>query len=611
MNITDRLTKLLYIKELGLILAPDIRGRLHLFDTDLNLIKSSPSTEYTRMINAITYDNNYIFTKDLNGTIGKWDLVSLKPIDFHDTYSLRDKNLLESIDEEPSPSLSRGIGALNDKLYTNNGYGQFVIIDQKSFNVIDILPKFNENSFIDCINVENEQVQAMSETCGVIHICDLENLKFDQNISIDSGNVHIIRYDKRHKRLIATQDYGLNEEKNIQNGIVTIDLNTLRKKEYPFTNDDVEFLQFDEDYKHIYTGGFDACIYVFDNSEKNLKLTDVLGPFRHQIISAVYEEGNIYVLMQSGELVKTDTKGKILKEASYDYSSVWALEHHPSDNSIIYSASGYKVDIFKYCSAPYNSVTFQKKSHNIHSFGIIFRICPLPDSSYIGLSRNNIVFRSDEQGNIDWYIRLEDLPKNIAVNSKYSRALVGLNNGKLYEIEIKSGGIVTALNYNSPIYVTGYTSEDKKIVGEKTGKIYVYNNEFKKNIEFQLNGYPKRFIRMSEKYYIVGSFGLVEIDFNTGTVEKIFTELLWNTKENGIILNDYAFVISYGKQIGVYNYSTGEMVDLVEDLYDFPVAITGKIDQGDPIILVGGNGGFINAYRIVDGAPIKVREYHL
>ncbi|MDQ0177488.1 hypothetical protein [Bacillus chungangensis] len=612
MKISDRLTKLLYIKELDALLSADIKGKIHLFDRDLNLICSSPSTHYTNMINAITYDDNYVFTKDIKGTIGKWDLLTLKPLDFHDPYSLRDNELLQSMEEEPSPSLSRGIGAYNGKVFTNNGYGQFVVLDQETFEVMNILPKFNENSFVDCVNTENEKIQAISETCGMLHLGDLERLHFDKKISIDSGNVHIIRYDKRHDRFIATQDYGLDEDRNVQNGIVTLDFDSLEKHEYPFTTDDVEFLEFNEDYSKVYTGGFDACLYVFDNTERELKLTDVIGPFNHQIVMAVYVEGNIYLLMQSGEFIKTDEKGNLITQADFQYKCVWALEHHPKNNAIVYSASGYDVDVIEYSAAAYNSIKMKKIAHHSHSFGILFRICPLNDGSYLALSRSNTVFKADPEGHIIWYRRFEDLPKNVYVNDSFDKAMVGLDNGMVYEINMDKGEVLQRLSFKSPVYITGYTKDDKKIVGTKQGDITVYDQQFNIINSFNLDGYPKRFLGINDKHYIVGSFGFVEVDLEDGKPLKTFIELLWNTKENGIVLGDNAFVISYGKQIGAYHVDSVEMVDLVEPLYDYPKGLAGKVDEeGNQLLLVGGNGGFINAYRIIDGSPIKVREFYI
>ncbi|MBJ6362187.1 hypothetical protein ACFOQM_12875 [Paenibacillus sp. GCM10012307] len=611
MNIADRLSKILYVESMDLILTADIRGRIHYLDPDLNLIKSSPSTHANNMINAITFDNQYIFTKDITGLVGKWDLATLKPLDFHDAYPLREEKYLESLDEVPSPTLSRGIGTYKGKLYTNNGYAQFVVIDQESFEVLDILPRFNKDSFVDCVCTESPEVQIISENCGMVHMADFENLEFKENIAVDSGNVHIIRYDKRHDRFIATQDYGLDEDRNVKNGIVTLEKDTLEKKEYPFTTDDVEFLQFNEDYTEIYTGGFDGKLYVFDNQQKDLKLKAAVGPFEHQLIGGVYAKKHLYLLMQSGEIIKTDNRGKILASGQFDYQCIWAIEPHPENDSILYISSGRNIDIISYQTAKFNNVKIEKIAHHQHAFGILLRVCPFPDGSYIAISKTYNVFKATKEGHVQWYKKLEDLPKHIAVDARFSSALIALDSGVLYELNTDNGTVIHKRQYKAPVYVTGYT-EEYKAVGTKEGDLYVYNTSFEQVGHLDLGGYPKRFIKSDNKYFIVGSFGLAEIDFNNMKIEKVFYELLWNTKENGIKLGDFVFVINYGKQIGAFEYESGEMVDLIEPLYDFPKGLAGKVDhEGNKILLVGGNGGFINVYKIIEGSPIKVREFYL
>ncbi|KAF0817649.1 MULTISPECIES: hypothetical protein [unclassified Cytobacillus] len=610
MNISDRLTKLLYVKELDLILCADIKGRLHYLNKDLSVVKSSPSTHYNNMINAITFDNGYVFTKDIRGVIGKWDLATLKPLDFHDDYSLRSEEYLLTLDEEPSPSLSRGIGTFNGKLYTNNGYSQFVVLDQETFEPLDILPPFNEKSFIDCICTENESIQAISETCGILHLGTIDNLNFDKKVPIDSGNVHIIKYDQLHNRFVATQDYGLDADRNVRNGIVTINPDNLEKKEYHFTTDDVEFLLFSEDYKKIITGGFDGRLYIYDNTNEEIKLVDVIGPFRYQFVSATIIQNEIFLLMQSGELVKVDFSGKILSNAIFDYSCIWSIEQHPEDKQTLYLATGKGVSIINFESTKYNSVTVKKIKQNVHSLGITFRVCPLKAGSYLAVTRDNIVYKADMDGTIIWYKDFGDLTRYISINENFETALLGLENGDVYELDVSTGSTLNKLTFNAPIYVTGYRTNGNKIIGLKTGEIIQYNSSFEKLNAFTLDGYPKRIVQNEKKEFITGTFGFIEIDFDSGESKKVFTELLWNTNENGTKINDHVFVISYGKQIGAYDYATGDMVDLVEPLYDYPKGLYGVSLEGEEILFVGGNGGFVNIYRIVDGSPIKVREFY-
>ena len=56
-----------------------------------------------------------------------------------------------------------------------------------------------------------------------------------------------------------------------------------------------------------------------------------------------------------------------------------------------------------------------------------------------------------------------------------------------------------------------------------------------------------------------------------------------------------------------YNYETGEIMDLIEDNPDYTKAFAARRpEEGNPILLVCGRGGFINAFKLYDGIPYKV-----
>jgi len=79
MNIQNRILRVVYAKERECLIASDVRGRVHKFDLDLNLIQSSPVVTYDRPVNSLFVYGEYVFTKDRFGSIGKWDLDTLEP----------------------------------------------------------------------------------------------------------------------------------------------------------------------------------------------------------------------------------------------------------------------------------------------------------------------------------------------------------------------------------------------------------------------------------------------------------------------------------------------------------------------------------------------------
>ncbi|MOA21492.1 hypothetical protein D3C78_1419860 [compost metagenome] len=91
-------------------------------------------------------------------------------------------------------------------------------------------------------------------------------------------------------------------------------------------------------------------------------------------------------------------------------------------------------------------------------------------------------------------------------------------------------------------------------------------------------------------------------------------EFLVSTKETCVYCNDYIFAGGYGYQVGVYQYSDGEIVDLEENLPDYTKAFAAfpADDNEDEVILfVGGRGGFLNSYRVREGKLIKIRETYV
>ncbi|EOV9529284.1 hypothetical protein ACE41A_21730 [Bacillus cytotoxicus] len=612
MNITNRITRLINSPTKDFLIAADVKGQIHKFDLNLNLIQSSQSTGYSSPINAMVAYKDAIYTRNRRGSVCKWDLKTLKPITVHDDYTLReDKNLLEN--EEPSPTSARGIGVINGKVYTNNGYGQLLILDSETLDVLDIKEKISEQ-FFDSFSTENSEYQAMGETSGYLHIGNLERMEFPIKEMIDGNNIHWIRWDDRHKRFWATQDAGGGEDKFLSNGVITISTDGKEKQEYHFTYDDVEALELDDEYKYVYVGAFDGHIYVFDNEHKELTLSNVIGPFPYSVLNLVYiSKDKLFVLMQNGEIHCINSLGEFQYKANYKGSCVWELAAHPLNKNLIYCAKDDGVDILSYELGKFNSINVRVAERHKHFFGLIKRIKPLRDGSYLAIGHKGVVFKANQDGNLEWFLHLSGVPRSIDIDSDEERALVAIERGSLHEINLKTGSILNTIDTNGkPVWVTGYTYDDLKLCGTKDGELNFYDENNKVVKTINIDGVPKRYFLHEGKTYIVGSCGLVELDMNSEEVKKQWVDLLINTKESSVILGDFVHVVSYGFQVGTYKYDTGEWFDLEENVQDFPKATFGiQGENGENYLLVGGRGNYINAYKVINGLPQKVREFYL
>ena len=68
MNPPDRIVRILYVKDVG-ILASDTYGRVHLLDQDLRLVASSPFVRRGRPLYGLTVADGWVIGKDRMGSI--------------------------------------------------------------------------------------------------------------------------------------------------------------------------------------------------------------------------------------------------------------------------------------------------------------------------------------------------------------------------------------------------------------------------------------------------------------------------------------------------------------------------------------------------------------
>ncbi|MFD2169977.1 WD40 repeat domain-containing protein [Tumebacillus lipolyticus] len=614
MHIPNRLLRVVYAESQNVLIASDVRGRIHKFDLALNLLQSSPAVTYDRPVNSLCLSDKYVFTKDRAGAIGKWDLATLQPLDFYDEVMICDRRDLFE-DEEPSPSPNRGIAYLNGKVYTNNGYTQIVVLDAETFEVIDIRTSPSP-TFFDCICVGNPELHALSDVEGKLYIGNLETNEFPVQAQVDTNVVHGVVYDARHDRFWTTQDGGLGEDKLVRTGVTTIEKDGTGFQEYKISHEDNEFIQFDQDCRNLFVGGFNGKIFIFDNETKEFRLKRVIGPLDFQIIhAAIVSEDQIYALLQTGDLIQLDRRGVEVNRALFHNRCVWILEPHPDDESLLYAGTDEGVHLIRYGPGRFDTVHLEQLEKHVHGFGITKDVKPLPDGSYVGISRSGIAFQAERDGTIRWYRQVLGVPRGVALSAEYDRCMVATDEGTVWEFCTEDGSVLDRIPVGSPVYACAYALDGRRIVtADQHQMVHVYppdSHERLGSIQFTLR--LKRMMRGSAgEIYVTGGDGMVELDLENYAIKKQFVKYLTNTKENGVYCEGHMYVGGYGYQVGTYRYEDGEMVDLQEYLPDFSKAFAARVpEDGIPILLVGGRSGYINAYRIYDGIPFKVREYYI
>ena len=606
----SRLVKVEYNEHHNIVVATDSQGRVHKLDTELNILASSTAPLDLNRAYCISSCDKYIYTRNVFGVINMYDIDTLTRIKTLDTAAFSSRKDTES----PSPSTSRGITLFNDYLYTTNGYGEILKINKHTLTIENIVKHpADQRAFVDCFNVEEANLHVISDKEGYVFIGNIETMEFDKSIKVDEGNVHVVKYDKRHDRFIATQDYGIGTSAWAVNGISTLDYEDLSITNYPFTTDDVEFIFFNSSYSEVYTGGFDGKIYVYNNEDKILKLKRILGPFNHQISYAIpLGDNEILALLQSGELIKVDSYGKVLKELDYSYVCYWDFVPSHEDTSLIYAPDGKGVSIFKIEPVAYNDINLSRIETFSYNFGLIHKLLLLKDNQFVALSRDRTVFKADAQGNILWYTHLEYLPKNLACSEQHNKLIVGLDNACLQELDLNTGKLLRKQHFDSSVYVCGYNNNDI-LVGTSGGKLHIFDENLEpKYTPIELGGYPKRLhIKDGLLTLVGGDFGFIEIDANNYTVVKSFVgDIIYNTREEALKINNLLFMASYGYQIGIYDYENENLVGLLEKgIPDYVKALYYYRHNNVDYLIIGGNTGFIQTYRVHDKGIDFLREF--
>lgn len=228
MNPTDRMVRILYVEGAGL-LASDVYGRIHLLDDELRLVASSPFVRQGRPLYGLAVADGWVIGKDRMGAVCRWSLDTLDLVDRLDPATVCDPSLLLPR-EEPSPCSSRGIGIWKDRVFVTSGYHrQMLVLDLHTFEVLEIRPNICGESPMEWACTEHPTRHAVSDKRGHLRFGSFEDGVFPDLVKLDDGNIHRVRYDARHDRFWATQDFGEGDNADIANGVVVVSTSGRRR----------------------------------------------------------------------------------------------------------------------------------------------------------------------------------------------------------------------------------------------------------------------------------------------------------------------------------------------------------------------------------------------
>ncbi|WP_399926343.1 WD40 repeat domain-containing protein [Streptomyces kanamyceticus] len=610
MDLTERITRIVHQPGRGLV-ACDALGNVHLLDNDLNLLASSGATSSAQApagapVFAMVVTDRWIITRDKLGTISRWDSESLHLLDRLDAAAPCDRaHLMDG--EEPSPTMVRGIGVWNGKVYLSNGYFQLLILDLETFAVERVQPWNPKFARLEWFCTDAPDVQAVADRSGRVYIGSLDDLDFPVVSQVDSSNIHRLLYDRRHHRFWATLDGGTGDDRGIRNGVATVGLDGQVLERSLFARNDVEAMAFSPDFSKAYVGGFDGELLIFDNTSPELRIDKRVGGFSHQIFDcAVDDDGNVHVLTQDGEIAKFDPDGGYLTHLGYRRQCAWDIRPVPGHErrfAVATDDGAALVDVVEPCPG---HPALHLAAHDASGSGFTRRILPTEDG-WFGIAWPREVFRVRGERRA-WSVELPDIVHTLAVSPDGTRLLAACNAGGI-ELDADTGREAGRIDdLPASAWVSGYLPDGRRLLGTRNGLLRAYDAEGAVTWKLDLGGYPKRLdVVGDDRIRVTGSGGVKEYLADAEKMDRQFVELFDNTVETATLIDGTLCAVSYGMQLGAFDYVTGELVGFVEDLPDFTKSVASFHDStGAPVVVAGGRGGFLRLYRLDRGNPEQV-----
>ncbi|MFE5769455.1 PQQ-binding-like beta-propeller repeat protein [Streptomyces sp. NPDC056485] len=598
----ERLTRIVNSPGRGL-LGADARGGLHWLDRELNVLRSSNSSAPSQdpagdPIYAVTFVDDWIITRDKTGTISRWHADTLRLSDRLDAAATADTSLLLE-GEQPAPTMLRGIGVWDGKLYTNNGYFQVVVIDLETFTIERIAEWPHGYDMLEWFCTDAPGVHAVSDRSGRIHLGSLPDLSFPTVVQVDTSNVHRVVYDARHNRLWALGDAGLGETHNIVNGVITVGLDGTVGERFDYARNDVEGLVFSPDFSSVYTGGFDGELLIFDNTDPQLRVAKRVGGFSHQIIDiTVDEHGDVYTLTQDGEVTALTADGTVRGRLGYERQCVWDLQPVPGDDRALLAATDDGTAVLRLVEQVPGHPALVLTGQEFSGLGFTRRLVTL-DDGWAGVFWPGTVRRVSGAGQVVWEREMPAISHTLSRSPDGGRLLVASNAGAI-ELDAATGEELSRIDYlPASAWASAYLADGSRLIATRNGVMTAYSAEGAATWTTELGGYPKRLLVEGTRVHATGGGGIKEFEVGEPKLGQRFTELLDNTCENAVVADGVLVAITYGLQVAAYDHASGELLGLHEDLPDFPKGIAVLHGQdGTPYVVIGGRGGFLRLYRL-------------
>lgn len=595
-----RIISSVFDKSTGYIFAGTNRGTVFKLTSGLKIIASSEPSYNISYLFALNVDESFVYGRDNCGKLARWTKASL----------FLDKQVDLGAWAQPNyalvPNACHGLFINAGYLYTSLPTGELAIFNKSDLNLEKIIDHGNKALF-ESICFDNPKKHFATDFSGFLYQGNVdEKLEIISRASL--GAIHKLDLDKLHNRYWFTDDYhggiGLFNENNpaIFDRIV-------------LTNDDTEYLAFDETHEHILVACFDRYIYKLRN-EKQPTVLKKLGPYNYQLTFVEWINADTgLALTEAGDLftfsVDTGEIEQIIKGAD----CVWDLRPSQKTPNLFFTAfeSGNiaKIKFETNCGL---EVVMKKQL----DYGMVRRIVPLMGDQTLVLSTSGFIAKLDENFEKIWEFKTKPLLRDIAVCDQ--KVIFCGETGELSCLSLKEGTLLWTKNLQNPLWsVFCDDSKDSFIVSSRTLNLNgekeratiknapVFFGSLNDGSIFRTEyvfGNIKKIRSIDDEHILINGNGNIQTSLvkkNDLSMERIWGDLQLNTAEAALLhpKTGHVYTTTYGFQLNTYDHS-GEILESDFPFEDYATTLS---FFGDDYIIAAGRGAFISVFKLKENLP--------
>jgi outer membrane protein assembly factor BamB len=608
-----RISNLCVDHKSGFLFVSDDRGLVRKLSPELEVLATSPATKFGAFISAIGTDGLNVYTRDIAGTLVKYNAETLQGECNTFTEQIYSERFAGA---SPAYNPSQTLALHEESVFTTNPFGEVIEFNKVDLNFVRLYTH-SSTAMIESIVVDEDGTMYASDVLGGIWALNTSAgcLEYIKPPATPYGTSHSLVIDKQHSRLwCSTDNHG---------GVVILSKNGNDDQLLKFTDDDVEEIVFSHDGEFAYIACFDHYVYKYKN-HKTPELVAKFGPFKFQLAHIeIGSENTIFISLESGEVYCLNCEsGEVLAER-FGTDAIWGIELSDVDGEAYAALESGGVLRIRLDETAENRVALSY-SLLVKDLGMgrVRRATPIDSVRLVCITTAGSVICLDRHdGRVLWFTQLEGILRDMCQASDQTSVFVCSEKGVLTKVRIVDGHVISQWIWSRPLWCIASNNAGKLIVGQRSlnskGDINIVDEDSMKIIHsVALEGNPKR-IRILDSHTAIvvgnGEFYIRTLKVQSGTWEKVLNKWVFNTVENALIFNNRIYGITYGQQLVSFDCETSEVKSVQFNTESFPKGIasfSSKFGSGGYLVI--GGRDFLSIFRASDVMdPVLLRTFYL